>query len=152
MLLNSIRRGCACPTSIEFTKRVIERGVGSVMLKVKDWSRAKQYYTSALKPLGYELIADWGNGGGFGFPAEKNGGTYVEQDVNVVRSSLPSYRDPRRAKPVFSSRFQRLMLVFESGAESEPGRIRMALASPTEQALRDLSCSCCQKFDSIRYV
>ncbi len=61
-------------------------GLDHVMLKGKDWPRAKEYYTSALKPLGYELIADWGNGGGFGVSAEKVGNIYVKQGVNRVRN------------------------------------------------------------------
>lgn len=61
-------------------------GLDHVMLKVKDWPRAKEYYTSALKPLGYELIADWGNGGGFGVSTEKFGRIYVKQGMNGARS------------------------------------------------------------------
>ena len=88
-------------------------GLDHVMLKVKDWSRAKQYYTSALKPLGYEVIADWGNGGGFGVSAEKIGNIYVQQGANVhIRSHLAErictyparFRELRRAKPVLSPR------------------------------------------------
>lgn len=51
-----------------------------VMLKVKDWQRAKQYYKVALKPLGYEPVSDWGTGGGFGVPGEKRGNIFVSQE------------------------------------------------------------------------
>ncbi|KAL0024868.1 hypothetical protein WJX79_008339 [Trebouxia sp. C0005] len=60
-------------------------GLDHVMLKVKDWPRAKEYYTLTLKPLGYELVADWGTGGGFGVSAEKFGNIYVKQEPEPTR-------------------------------------------------------------------
>jgi catechol 2,3-dioxygenase-like lactoylglutathione lyase family enzyme len=50
-----------------------------IMVKVKDWPKAKAYYTSALKPLGYTPIVDFGTGGGFGVPGEKMGNIYIKQ-------------------------------------------------------------------------
>jgi catechol 2,3-dioxygenase-like lactoylglutathione lyase family enzyme len=38
--------------------------IDHVMIKVGSWEQAKKYYTTALKPLGYEEVADWGTGGG----------------------------------------------------------------------------------------
>ena len=64
-------------------------GLDHVMLKVKDWHKAKEYYTSALKPLGYEPIADWGTGGGFGVPGEKTGSLFFSQ-------GLPSFSTQTR--------------------------------------------------------
>ena len=52
--------------------------IDHLMIKVKDWPKAKAYYTAALKPLGYEPVADWGTGGGFGV-AEQLGNIYVKQ-------------------------------------------------------------------------
>jgi len=53
--------------------------IDHVMLKVKDWPKAKAYYTTVLKPLGYEPVADWGTGGGFGVPGTVLGNIYVKQ-------------------------------------------------------------------------
>ena len=55
-------------------------GLDHVMLKVKDWPRAKKHYTSALKPLGHELIADWGNGGGL-VSQQENSAAYTLSKV-----------------------------------------------------------------------
>lgn len=60
-------------------------GLDHVMLKVKDWQKAKEYYSSALKPLGYEPIADWGTGGGFGVPGEKTGSLFFSQESQPTR-------------------------------------------------------------------
>lgn len=57
----------------------VQMGLDHVMLKVKNWHKAKEYYTAALQPLGYEPIADWGTGGGFGVPGEKTGSVFVVQ-------------------------------------------------------------------------
>lgn len=54
-------------------------GIDHVMLKVSDWPKAKEYYTGALKPLGYEPVVDWGTGGGFGVSGETRGNIYVVQ-------------------------------------------------------------------------
>ena len=34
--------------------------IDHLMIKVSSWSRAKEYYTSALQPLGFAVVADWG--------------------------------------------------------------------------------------------
>ena len=34
--------------------------IDHLMIKVASWSRAKEYYGSALGPLGFEVVADWG--------------------------------------------------------------------------------------------
>jgi catechol 2,3-dioxygenase-like lactoylglutathione lyase family enzyme len=36
------------------------------MLKVRDYQKSKQFYLAALKPLGYELVMEFGEGGGLG--------------------------------------------------------------------------------------
>lgn len=64
--------------------RTAVMGLDHVGLKAKDWHRAKDYYTSALKPLGYEPIVDWGTGGGFGVPGEKTGGVYISEGLPSV--------------------------------------------------------------------
>lgn len=53
------------------------------MLFVKNWPAAKEYYTTALKPLGYVPVIDWGTGGGFGAPGEKSGNFYVSQSKKL---------------------------------------------------------------------
>ncbi|CAL8462738.1 g2271 [Coccomyxa elongata] len=58
--------------------------IDHLMIKVKDWPRAKAYYTAALKPLGYKPVADWGTGGGFGV-AEQLGNIYVKQEEAPAR-------------------------------------------------------------------
>jgi catechol 2,3-dioxygenase-like lactoylglutathione lyase family enzyme len=35
-------------------------------LQVQSYARSKQFYTHALKPLGYELVMEFDNAGGFG--------------------------------------------------------------------------------------
>ena len=55
-----------------------------VMLKVKDWKKAKEFYTQAFKPLGYEVVADWGTGGGFGVPGATSGNVYVRQGACLL--------------------------------------------------------------------
>lgn len=35
-------------------------------LKVSNYPRSKAFYLAALKPLGYELVMEFGNSGGFG--------------------------------------------------------------------------------------
>jgi catechol 2,3-dioxygenase-like lactoylglutathione lyase family enzyme len=37
-----------------------------ITLHVSDYSQSKQFYALALKPLGYELIMEFGQSGGFG--------------------------------------------------------------------------------------
>ena len=36
--------------------------IDHVMIKVGSWDEAKKYYGAAIKPLGYEVVADWGSG------------------------------------------------------------------------------------------
>ena len=57
--------------------------IDHLMIKVKDWPKAKAYYTAALKPLGYEPVADWGTGGGFGVP-DQLGNIYVKQGERLA--------------------------------------------------------------------
>ena len=58
------------------------------MLFVKNWPAAKEYYTTALKPLGYVPVIDWGTGGGFGVPGEKSGNLYVSQSKKLGEGSI----------------------------------------------------------------
>jgi catechol 2,3-dioxygenase-like lactoylglutathione lyase family enzyme len=37
-----------------------------ITLHVSEYRKSKQFYALALKPLGYELIMEFGEGGGFG--------------------------------------------------------------------------------------
>lgn len=64
-------------------QKIYNMPVDHLMLKVKDWPKAKAYYTTALKPLGYVPIADWGTGGGFGVP-DQLGNIYVKQGKSSV--------------------------------------------------------------------
>ena len=45
--------GLLCRT---FHKMTIDH----LMIKVTSWKRAKAYYSSALEPLGFAVVADWG--------------------------------------------------------------------------------------------
>jgi len=40
-------------------------------LHVADYERSKSFYTAALKPLGYELLKEFGSFAGFGSPSFK---------------------------------------------------------------------------------
>jgi catechol 2,3-dioxygenase-like lactoylglutathione lyase family enzyme len=40
--------------------------IDHVTLNVRDYARSKQFYEQALKPLGYELLMEFGPAGGFG--------------------------------------------------------------------------------------
>lgn len=69
-------------------------GLDHVMLKVKDWQKAKEFYTPVLKPLGYEPVADWGTGGGYGVPGEKIGFIFVLQGaLRRFRRSIHTMAD-----------------------------------------------------------
>lgn len=56
-----------------------------LMIKVKDWPKAKAYYQAALKPLGYTNIMDGGTLGGFGVGTETAGRIFVKQDASPGR-------------------------------------------------------------------
>ena len=58
------------------------------MIKVKDWPKAKAYYETALKPLGYSNIVDGGTWGGFGVGTETAGRIFVKQGA-LLTSDLP---------------------------------------------------------------
>lgn len=53
--------------------------IDHLMLKVKDWPKAKAYYSKALAPLGYELLVDGGSWGGFTVKGQTTGRIYVRQ-------------------------------------------------------------------------
>lgn len=40
--------------------------IDHVSLSVRDYVRSKEFYEAALAPLGYELLMEFGPGGGFG--------------------------------------------------------------------------------------
>ena len=48
--------------------------IDHVMIKVSSWSRAKAYYTSALGPLKFAVVADWGKHIDYSF---RSPGVYV---------------------------------------------------------------------------
>lgn len=62
-----------------------------LMIKVKDWPKAKAYYEAAFKPLGYTNIMDGGTWGGFGVGTETAGRIFIKQ------GALPR---PARHEPV----------------------------------------------------
>lgn len=79
--------------------------IDHIMIKVKDWPKAKAYYEQALKPLGYDLLVDGGTWGGFTQPNTFLGRIYVKQgqspyllalfrtlalDLNVTSRTLSS--------------------------------------------------------------
>lgn len=103
-------------------------GLDHVMLKVKDWQKAKRYYIAALKPLGYEPVADWGTGGGFGVPGDKIGYIFVKQGGLVVAEHATA--EPLNLHTVVDT-------PHDCCIEEEPTRLHVALTAPTEQALRE---------------
>ena len=50
-----------------------------IMIKVKDWKRAKAYYETTLKHLGYELFWNSEESGGFQGPDAPHGRIYIRQ-------------------------------------------------------------------------
>ncbi|CAL5224284.1 g6950 [Coccomyxa viridis] len=56
-----------------------------IMIKVKDWKRAKAYYETTLKHLDYELFWDSDNAGGFQGSDAPHGRIYIRQDENPGR-------------------------------------------------------------------
>ena len=50
-----------------------------IMIKVKDWPKAKAYYETALAPIGYQLLKDGGTWGGFHVPGKSQGQIYIKQ-------------------------------------------------------------------------
>ena len=52
-----------------------------VMIKVKDWSRAKAYYEKTLPHIGYELFWDNEKSGGFQGPDAPHGRIYIVQGM-----------------------------------------------------------------------
>lgn len=79
--------------------------IDHIMIKVKDWPKAKAYYEQALKPLDYDLLVDGGTWGGFTQPNTFLGRIYVKQgqsryllalfrtlalDLNVTSRTLSS--------------------------------------------------------------
>ena len=55
------------------------RMLDHIMIKVKDWKRAKAYYETTLKHLGYDLFWDSENAGGFQGPDAPHGRIYIRQ-------------------------------------------------------------------------
>ena len=52
-----------------------------IMIKVKDWKRAKAYYETTLKHLDYELFWDSDNAGGFQGSDAPHGRIYIRQGM-----------------------------------------------------------------------
>ena len=53
-----------------------------VMVKVKDWKRAKAYHEATLKHLGYELFVDKETFGGFKGNGAPHGNIYISQGTS----------------------------------------------------------------------
>ena len=53
--------------------------IDHLMIKVKDWPKAKAYYEVALRPIGYGLLVDGGSWGGFTLEGQSTGRIYVKQ-------------------------------------------------------------------------
>ena len=70
--------------------------IDHLMIKVKDWPKAKAYYEQAFKPLGYELLLDGGTWGGFTNPDTNLGRIYVKQ--GHFRNACSLRYSPRRSK------------------------------------------------------
>lgn len=52
-------------------------------LKVSDYSKSKEFYTAALKPLGYAVVMEFGSLGGFGVAGKPD--LWLSQDADNVR-------------------------------------------------------------------
>ena len=66
--------------------------IDHLMLKVKDWPKAKAYYEAAFKPLGYEVLVDGGSWGGFTRPGESKGRIYVKQGTATFNTTSASQK------------------------------------------------------------
>lgn len=55
-----------------------------IQLKVRDWPRARAFYSAVLEPLGYTLFLDNATWGGFHVPGEAHGNIYVKQGTLLV--------------------------------------------------------------------
>lgn len=64
-----------------------------VMIKVKDWKRAKAYYEITLKHIGYELFVEKETFGGFQGPDAPHGRIYIVQGMynSPVRGQNPTH-------------------------------------------------------------
>ena len=71
-------------TLVEYAKML-----DHIMIKVKDWKRAKAYYETTLKHLGYELFWDSENAGGFQGPDAPHGRIYIKQGIYDSPLALP---------------------------------------------------------------
>lgn len=57
-----------------------------VMIKVKDWKRAKAYYETTLKHIGYELFVDTEKFGGFQADDAPHGRIYISQGRSTAEA------------------------------------------------------------------
>ena len=64
-----------------------------IMIKVKDWPRAKAYYETTLPHLGYQLFWDNEKSGGFQGPDAPHGRIYIVQGMSssAVRCIYPPH-------------------------------------------------------------
>ena len=62
--------------------------IDHIMIKVKDWPKAKAYYEQALTPLGYELLTDGGTWGGFARAKAYVGRIYIKQGQQYKACNL----------------------------------------------------------------
>lgn len=62
-----------------------------IMLNVRDWPRARAYYSAVLEPLGYKLFLDNATWGGFHVPGEAYGNIYVKQGTLLASGQSAHY-------------------------------------------------------------
>ena len=62
ILLSLLCYGTSCVSRSCVDMQVSAMPIDHVMIKVGSWEEAKKYYSAAIKPLGYEPVADWGTG------------------------------------------------------------------------------------------
>lgn len=77
----------------------LTRMIDHFTLKVRDYQKAKQFYLAALKPLGYELIMEFGEAGGFGAGGKPD--FWVTQDPATTPMHFAFHADERKVVDAF---------------------------------------------------
>ncbi|HEU6445518.1 MAG TPA: VOC family protein [Gaiellaceae bacterium] len=58
--------------------------IDHVILNVRDYARSKAFYEQALKPLGYEVVMEFGEGAGFGLEGKPDFWVSHRGDPTIV--------------------------------------------------------------------
>jgi len=68
--------------------------IDHLMLKVRDFAKAKAFYTAALAPLGYEVVMEFGSMAGLG--AQGKPDLWLAQDPENTRPTHIAFTAPNR--------------------------------------------------------